>query len=410
MRAGRGIAFAAAVGLTTLGASEAGAQRVTDTCRTAEPVGWIGIEQFECNCTVALARTARANSPAGEAQWTFRSEPEVRNVADNSPAAGVLRRGDVIVAVDGHPITTSEGGRRFSRPTPGERMTLTVRRDGRRHTVRLTPVGLCPTDSRLGRMATPRVAAGPGADPTPRAPGSPPNVAGNRPTPLPPEPPGRLLPTGHLGFGYSCSDCGWRGRGREEPRWYFSAPPQVYSVEAGSPAERAGLQRGDLITHVDGEPITTEAGARRFGAIMPDESVRYTIRRGGSVSRITLRAADRSSTAEQSLGREIRQSIDRIGRLRDVDDVRRELVELSRRLEASAAAVLDMPTPRADTDSESNQLRYSGVVGNAEVEVRGSGSVIATIVEPGRDLVIITDGARIRIRAPDVRDERNGGR
>lgn len=52
------------------------------------------------------------------------------------PAAGVLRKGDVIVAVDGRPVrTTCDVGRRVDRHRVGEKVSITVRRDGARKTL-----------------------------------------------------------------------------------------------------------------------------------------------------------------------------------------------------------------------------------------------------------------------------------
>ena len=46
--------------------------------------------------------------------------------------------------------------------------------------------------------------------------------------------------------------------GPDEPlRNYAPAGSQIYSIEEGSPAETAGLQEYDVITHVDGERIKT---------------------------------------------------------------------------------------------------------------------------------------------------------
>lgn len=398
------IAFATAVCLTTVGTGRAEAQRVAArSCDADEIVGWVGLEQLDCNCTVSAGRAARTAERGARAQWSFRSEPVVGSIRAGSPADGVLRRGDVIVAVDGHLITTSEGGRRFSHPRPNEALTLRIRRDGRETNVRLTPIALCVTDPRL-TLQTPRAAAllpTPQPSRVPQAPGrarsapaAPPTARAVAPAAL-----AQVLPPGRLGFGYSCSSCGWSGGGTgAESRLFFEAPPQVYSVEPGSPADLAGLRRGDIITHVDGVAITSDAGARRFADIEPHEAVRYRIRRGTATEQVTLRAVDRRSTEPMSQ-RELRERIARISRMEDPQAARQELVSLARQLETpltEAPAVRARGTGSADA----NRLRYSGQVGDAEIEVRGSGSVIATILEPDRDLRIVTDQATIRIRIP----------
>ena len=49
------------------------------------------------------------------------------------------------------------------------------------------------------------------------------------------------------------------------------------------------------------------------------------------------------------------------------------------------------------------KLRYSGLVGGTSVEVRGTGSVIVKIIEPGREIEIVTSDSRTRIRLDDTK-------
>jgi hypothetical protein len=413
----RGIAIAAAVGLSA-GAPIAVAAQDRGTCPAAERIGWIGIEEFHCNCTL----TSAASGGDGAAEWTFRSEPVVDDVVDGSPAARVLRRGDVIVAVDGHPITTAEGGRLLASPEPGQTLRLTIRRDGKSGYVRVTPLALCPTDRRLALIGAPRVPTPPrrpGAAPAPTAP---PVSNAERVAVTPPAPPAQLLPAGRLGFALTCAGCGWEQEaGAAEPRPYFDTPPQVYSVEPGSPAEQAGMRRGDVILQVDGLSITSGAGASRLASIQPRESVRYTIRRGGSTTQLSLRAGDRGPAAAQSrMERDQRdaeeemilvlQNLERIAGMGDLGEMRRELTDLLRQLgEPAPAPASGRATPERLAGT-TDALRYTATVGNAEVEVRGAGSVITTTFIPGKDLLIVTDAVRIRIRAPESERRRDDGR
>jgi Do/DeqQ family serine protease len=60
----------------------------------------------------------------------------------------------------------------------------------------------------------------------------------------------------------------------------------VAEVWPGGPAERAGLQAGDVIAAVDGQPVYDEGGLTfRIGAHRPGDSVPLTVRRSGGAER-----------------------------------------------------------------------------------------------------------------------------
>ena len=79
-------------------------------------------------------------------------------------------------------------------------------------------------------------------------------------------------------------------QGAEVPA-YHDAPPVLGSVKADSPAEKAGLRRGDRILTVAGNPVDTwdrfdlEIGTR------PNRDVALTYMRGGQTESTTLRPA-----------------------------------------------------------------------------------------------------------------------
>ncbi|MQA88040.1 MAG: PDZ domain-containing protein [Streptosporangiales bacterium] len=69
---------------------------------------------------------------------TVRTSAMVRDVTKGYPAHGVLRAGDVIVAVDGTDTHDAEAvSRLVSRHRPGEDVTITVRRDGQTKELRV---------------------------------------------------------------------------------------------------------------------------------------------------------------------------------------------------------------------------------------------------------------------------------
>jgi membrane-associated protease RseP (regulator of RpoE activity) len=130
----------------------------------------------------------------------------------------------------------------------------------------------------------------------------------------------------------------------------------VENVEPGSPAQRAGIRRGDRLTHVDGLALTTPRGAQRFAAIRPGQAVTWTYRRGSGVHTARTTA--------------------------------------SRRPDAPAA-------PRAPgaalSPGAAQQVRYSGAVGNTDVEVRGA-PVTITRDERTGETVIRSHDLTVRLR------------
>lgn len=458
------------------------------TCRDgSQPEAWLGISGFQCNCTL--------DTDAG--LWSFRSEPRVLSVADEGPAANQLRPGDVIVAVDGLLITTTDGGRRFSSVKPGQAVKLTVRRGGRLQETRVITGQRCRGDeetavvarslsggiavspdatARVGvvtraRRDTGGVVVGSG-DTVSRAA----RVAEAREAEIRTrvqeaqtvdaarrkEAQAQLQETrradsmrtaearadvaragkegfagvmvphqaqeaataawaarqgsaGWFGFGISCGHCGM-SREDGNATWFFNDPPQVYSVDPGTPAARAGLRRGDQLLAIDGSPLTSDAGARRFSEVRPGQTVTFRYQRDGMERTVRLTAVARGSRAQtEQLTRQIQEMVQQIQESSGQSaELNRQLKQLQEKLQelsvqnADQAAQLSRIAPRAEAYSTfskaakastaPNHLRYSGVVGNTAVEVRG-GSVVVTIIEPGKEIEIVTGDSRIRLRA-----------
>jgi len=332
---------------------------------TVPDLGWNGLDCAHCDISITRRHV----------YYEFATEPRLAGIT--SPGEGRLRTGDVLVAVDGHLITTDEAGERLSAVRRGDRVRLTVRRGGRTQAVDVVAGERCleppvpptpprppraPEAPRAPRAPTPPVPPRPSdmTPPPPRAPLPPqPPQAPLPPTPplppLPPPPP-EILPEGWFGFGISCDDCGVR-RNNDDVSMYFGEPPVVENVEAGSPAQRAGLRRGDRLTHVDGLSLTTRQGARRFADIRPGQTVTWTYRRGSGAYTARTTAV--------------------------------------RRPDAPTRRTLAVPpSPRA-----AQQVRYSGAVGNTDVEVRGA-PVTITRDERTGETVIRSHDLTVRLR-PD---------
>lgn len=342
------------LGLTTLlaltGAAAAAAQ-TADACPVGQlTFGTVGIAELTCrSCRLGLS--LRTDSGLGARFWDFRSEPTIGRVTAGSPAAGKLRAGDVITAVDGHLITTREGGMRYGALVPGTPATLGVRRGSRDLSVTVTPVGECKRFDDTP-PAPPPAPARPA--PVPRADAPPPRL------PAPPAPrPGPSMSA--LGFSIRCSDCSIQ-RAADADRWVwsFSASPVVESVEPNTPAHEAGLRAGDVLTKLDGQSLVTAEGGRRFGAVEAGDRITLTYQRGSSEGTASLVA-------------------------RETMDWQVEVV----------------PAPTAPVlPAEPDVQRFSGSLGDAVIQVTG-----------GRVTVTRTDD-EIVIRSSDitVRITRAGGR
>jgi hypothetical protein len=344
----------------------------TPECGGQAPVGWLGVTglSFECSW--------RDGPRAGVRAWHFEAEPRVQEVAGDGPALGKLRVGDRIFAVDGFHITTEEAGRRFASPLPGIPVRLVILRGGKRRHVELVPRALCPEDPRVQAAGLPppppprppapvdQTGAAAAAVPA-EPPGTSPPVtpSAERPedaprpglpalSPLPQLPAPAITPEGWMGLSIRCSDCSIRTdhSPTSSPVWQFRSLPEVYAVEPGSPASNGGLRRGDVLAEIDGVKLTSQEGGLRFGAVKPGQTVAWTYRRGHA-----------SAVA---------------------------LVVAVRRPGEGA------PVP--GQRDEPSHLRYAGSIAGAEIEVRGSGSVVVTVARPGEDVLITTDDATIRIR------------
>ena len=186
----------------------------------------------------------------------FGTEPVLSGIDPAGPGAGRLEEGDALVAVDGHLITTRAGALRFAAIRPGRPVLLTVRRGGRNIDVRIVPGGRClPTPPEV-----------------PELPGPPHISAGG---------------SGLLGVALSCN-CSLEQDASGAERWSFREPPRVEAIGPGGAAKRAGLRPGDLIERIDGVPVTSPDGGRRFGALRPGQRVRLGILRGARHLEMTV--------------------------------------------------------------------------------------------------------------------------
>ena len=362
--------LAVAMLLTTIGAAQ-GQQGIASSCPDgAAPRGAIGISSFECsNCTMFTTRDD------GRRSWNFSAEPTIRTVEPGSAADGKIEDGDRLVAIDGHLITTAEGGDRLANLTPGETVSIVVRRGSREMTLEVVPRSECPRSG--GAAAAPAIAASPSPLRVPYvprpdrmpAPAVPATPATGVSVGAVPRPTLDLLPSGWFGFGIQCTECRWSVDDEDgTSEWEFSTPPEISSIQAGSPAAEAGLRRGDVLLEIDGESLVTEEGGRRFGSVKPGQDVRWTYTRDGETRTTTATAAERQAPTAP-------------------------LPPAS-----PSAGYAGVSSGVGYTAADLRALRYSGLVGETSVEVRGAGSVVVNIIDPGREIEIVTADSRTRIR------------
>jgi hypothetical protein len=322
------------------------------------PLRALGIESFECNCSQLESADADATL------WLFEAEPRVNKVDRGGPAHGRLKPGDTIVAIDGHLITTVEGGRRFSRIAPATPVVLTVRTGKHTRDETIVPRLVSPeaprilalddgarardlrrlgeSMERLSRMSAERRDA---MDRTRAELDRSMELLSRRRDKLviPIEElkrlveldvidPDRLLvpaipaipeldgllgigeasPSGSFGFALSFSGSIKTGNGHD-PAWQFDELPEIHTVDPESPADEAGLTPGDVLTHIDGVALDTDEGGRRFSAVRPGQRVEWTVRRDGKARTVEVVAEERE--ARRTVATDLRYS----GSLGDTD-------------------------------------------------------------------------------------------
>jgi membrane-associated protease RseP (regulator of RpoE activity) len=336
----------------------------------------LGITGMECNCTFTADKEERL--------WLFRAEPKIQDVDRKGPSHGILKKGDVIVAIDGMLITTRKAGVRFANLAAGKPVELTVRRRfGSTRTVTVipqaTPAPAVLVDHTVSfDDSSNTVTIEPGMTGLPELARSIESLSlravefgkliDKIGLPAPPDfsffPEfdfdfSTRFPSGWIGFGLSFSGSIRRQDEDEPAEWRFNEPPSIKSIQPGSPAEEAGLQVNDVLLEIDGLKLDSRKGGKRFSRMEPGQLVEWKVRRGGKTFTVETEAGERPQRVQ-------------------------------------------IEPPPEPLDLESLQpLRYTGALGGTEIEVRGGKNVRIEVDEETGEIVIRSSDSVTRLKPKD---------
>ena len=351
-----------------------------------EAVGDLGIT------SLSFKGTTTYHSKTGESDWYFQGEPKILGIDENGPAGGKLESGDVIVSINGMPITTRKAGRLFANLVPGESVELVIRREARLVKVAVVPKAVCPENHPmnvdLGRISDTEAHLDAVSEYLEAL-----SEVVDVDIDLPELPELNALsffsdfehsPRVWFGMAISCNGCTIETAEKgSASRWSFDNPPEVYDVVLGGPADQAGLESGDTLTHIDGIPMDSDEGGNRFSSLEPGDTVTWTIRRAGKTRTVEMIALDHPNLdqaredALEKASESIRAAHDRLSEAREHAHSARDLARLSAR--------------------EFRLLLSESFVGG-DVEVRGDPSVEVSKDDRSGEIIIRTTDATIRIR------------
>jgi C-terminal processing protease CtpA/Prc len=208
---------------------------------------------------------------ADDQTYTFSSAPTVISTTESSE----LKRGDVIEAVDGRPITTRQGAEIFVKPSNGEH-SVTVRRNGSRTDIKTRAMS-CGSDQQttardISWQRATSIIAGQ-------------QILQVKPTPSESQ--------SRFGFAVACIPSCTKVRSSSDPGvayWKYDDYPLIAAVRKDGPAERAGLRNGDVVTKVDGISVLEEKGALKLFQSEGATTLNITVSREGKEVAFLMRS------------------------------------------------------------------------------------------------------------------------
>lgn len=188
----------------------------------------------------------------------------IEDVSEDSPAATAgMKKGDIVVEFDGERVRSVRQFTRLVSETPaGRKVSAALLRDGQRVTVSVAPR---ENDGfRLLDLPNMRVLENFGGDFAMRVPPVPPVPPGRPAPPAAPAPPAfpdieTFIWRAGTTLGMTASDLS------DQLAAYFGTKDGVLvtSVTEGSPAAKAGLKAGDVITSLNGSAVASSSELRR---------------------------------------------------------------------------------------------------------------------------------------------------
>jgi serine protease Do len=182
----------------------------------------------------------------------------------------------------------------------------------------------------------------------------------------------------------------------------------VAQVEEGSPAQRAGLKAGDVVTAVGGTPVASPRElARAIGAARPGSAIGLSIQRGGTAQELRVTLAELREPGQQQAAAQ-EEGRGRIGlSLAPLTDPMRAQLNLPRGTQGAVVAEV-----RPDSPAEQAGLQRGDVItavgGQDVTDAEAAANAIrAATREPGKAVAlrILREGrsAFVAVEAPEAK-------
>ena len=228
----------------------------------------------------------------------------VEKVSDNSPAAAAgIQAGDVIVRFDGEDVTgVRKLTRLVSEVDPDHQVRVTISRNGREQEITATVAKRPMTEFQNGNFAMmPQMSEMPDLKSLPQMKDMPQFKAMPQMAPMPdlknmPEGPQVWSFPGGQGQSYilragegRAIGVGVEGLSKQLAQHFgVDGGVMVSEVRDGSPAAKAGLKAGDIITQIDGKPVKDQMDVVRSINEKKEGDVAVTFVRDGRTQTVTV--------------------------------------------------------------------------------------------------------------------------